>query len=217
MTTTPSEQTPPGPGRAGPSSLLTAIGPRGAIAGGLVLALAIALATLRPEVNPPPDTVGVVPEQTTTTLLEFLPDTDPPDPTAEPTVPPRSLFGGDPCTALVAVDFTLVIGGIARGELVDVAPLSDDTCGFLIIVADQEFNISVQAVDVSTFGKPPGDEERTALVDIGESAYGVASEAGYAVWVKVDNGYFVVIAPDQPTAIHLAKAAVGRADPTVTE
>ena len=171
----------------------------------------------RPESESPPDTVGVVPEQTTTTLLEFIPDTDPPDPTAEPTVPPRSLFGGDPCTALVAVDFTLVIGGVARGELIDVAPLTDDTCGFVVVVADQQFNISVQAIDGSTFGRlPANDEERTALANIGESAYGVAGDAGYEVWVKVDNGYFVVIGPDQPTAIHLARAAVKRADPTQT-
>lgn len=194
--------------------LLAAIGVRGAVAAALALAVAITLAMCRPESSEPPDTVGVVPDQSTTTLIELIPDTDPPDPTAEPTPPPRSLFGGDPCAALVAVDFTLVIGGIARGVLIDVAPLTDDTCGYLIAVADQQYNISVQAVDVSAFGRQPGDdEERTALVDIGLSAYGVDGEAGYAVWVQVDNGFFVVTAPDQPTAIHLAEAAVGRADP----
>lgn len=212
MTTPPSE-----PASPRPPGLLEVIGVRGAIAGALALAVAITLVMCRPESESPPDTVGVVPEQTTTTLLEYVPDTDPPDPTAAPTVPPQSLFGGDPCTALVAVDFTLVIGGVARGELIDVAPLTDDTCGFLVGVADQQFNISVQAIDATTFGRQPADdEERTALVDTGLSAFGVAGEAGYEVWVKVDNGYFVVTAPDQPTAMHLARAAAKRADPTQT-
>ena len=197
-----------------PTSLIEAIGVRGAIAGALALAVAIVLVTSRPEESTPPDTVGVVPEQTTTTLLEFIPDTDPPDPTAEPTVPPGSLFGGDPCTALIAEDFTVVIGGLGRGELVDASPLSDDECGYLVIVVGQEYNISVQAIDRSAFGRTPAEGEvRTALTNIGLAAYLVPVDADFSVWVKVSNGYFVVTAPDRELALQLAKDAAARAEP----
>jgi len=196
-----------------PTSLIGAIGVRGAIAGALALAVAIALATCRPEESTPPDTVGLVPEQSTTTLLEFIPDTDPPNPTVEPTVPPNTLFGGDPCLALVAQDFTLVIGGRGRGQLVDAGPLSDDECGYLVIVVGQEYNISVQAIDANAFGHTPAEGEvRTALTDIGLAAYLVPVDADFTVWVKVSNGYFIVTAPDQALALHLAAAAAGRAD-----
>lgn len=201
-----------------PSSLFEAIGARGVIAGGLALAVAIALATCRPEETNPPDTVGVVPEETTTTLLEFIPDTDPPDPTAVPTVAPQTLFGGDPCLALTAEDFTVVIDGRGRGQLVDVGALSDDTCGFVVIVVGEEYNISVQAIDQTAFGRPPADDEvRTALADIGLAAYIVPVDFDFTVWVKVSNGYFVVTAPDRELALHLAKAAARRAaDPADT-
>jgi hypothetical protein len=194
--------------------LFEAVGIRGAIVGIVALLVAIAVVTFRAtESTAPTDTVGLVPEQTTTTLLEFVPDTDPPDPTAEPTPPPNSLFGGDPCRSLVAEDFTLVIAGLGRGRLVDASPLSDDTCGFVVIVVGQEFNMSVQAIDATAFGRPPADDEiRIALADIGLAAYSVVLDAEYSVWVKVDNGYFVVIAPDEATAIHLARAAARRAD-----
>ena len=199
-----------------PTSLFATVGVRGVIAGVLALAIAIALVMSRPEPVPTTDTVGVVPEETTTTLLEFLPDTDPPDPTAEPTAPPGSLFGGDPCTALVADDFArTVIGGVAAGVLVDFFPLDDDACGFLVSANAQEFNITVQAVDLSTFGRPPADNEnRLALSDIGLSAYGVAGDNDYAVWVKVKNGYFVVTTPDQTSALRLALIAANRDDAT---
>ncbi len=194
-------------------SLFEAVGIRGAIAGVLALLLAIFVVTCRPKEEAPPDTVGVVPEETTTTLLQFIPDTDPPDPTAEPTVPPDTLFGGDPCRSLVAQDFTVVIGGLGRGQLVDASPLSDDACGFVVIVVGQEYNISVQAIDGTAFGRPPlADEERTALTDIGLAAYLVPVDADFTVWVKVSNGYFVVTAPDQALALHLAAAAARRAD-----
>jgi len=196
-----------------PTALFAAIGVRGAIAGALALAVAITLVVARPESSAPSDTVGVVPEETTTTLLEFIPDTDPPDPTAEPTVPREFLFGGDPCAALVVEDFTVVIDGRGRGQLIDAAPLSDDTCGFVVVVAGQEYNISLQALDAGAFGRPPAaDEVRTAISGIGLAAYGVAIDGDYSVWVKVDNGYFVVIAPDATTARHLAAAAAQRAD-----
>ena len=197
-----------------PTSLIEAIGVRGAIAGALALAVAIVLVTSRPEESTPPDTVGVVPEQTTTTLLEFIPDTDPPDPTAEPTVPPGSLFGGDPCAALIAEDFTVVIGGLGRGELVDASPLSDDECGYLVIVVGQEYYISVMAFDRSAFGRTPAEGEvRTALTNIGLAAYLVPVDADFSVWVKVSNGYFVVTAPDRELALQLAKDAAARAEP----
>ena len=201
-----------------PQSLFEAIGVRGAIAGGLALAVAIALVTCRPTEEIPPDTVGVVPEQTTTTLLVFIPDTDPPDPTAEPTVPPQTLFGGDPCRALVAEDFSVVIAGRGRGQLVDASPLSDDSCGYLVVAVGQEYNISVQALDPTAFGRPPADDEdRTALTDIGLAAYIVPVDLDFTVWVKVSNGYFVVTAPDRAFALHLAAAAAERAaDPADT-
>lgn len=194
--------------------MFEAVGVRGAIAGVLALGLAIALVTCRPDAAAPPDTVGeVVNETTPTTLLVFVPDTDAPDPTGEPTVPPQFLFGGDPCRSLVASDFTVVIAGLGRGQLIDASPLSDDTCGFVVIVVGQEYNISVQAIDRTLFGQRPApDEVRTVLNGIGVAAYGVAIENGYSIWVKVDNGYFVVIAPDAETARHLAIAAARRAD-----
>jgi|GEM_PF-3435008 len=197
-----------------PTSLFQAVGVRGAIAGVVALTLAIVLVTCRPEPSTPTDTVGAVVDETVpTTLLEFVPDTDPPDPTAEPTVPPLTLFGGDLCRALVAQDFTLVIAGLGRGRLIDASPLSDDMCGYVVVVVGQEFNMSVQAIGGSAFGRPvAADEERTALTDIGLSAYGVPLDAEYSVWVKVANGYFVVIAPDADTARHLAIAAARRAD-----
>ncbi len=186
---------------------------RGAIAGVLALTLAILLVTCRPKDEIPSDTVGVVPDETTTTLLQFIPDTDPPDPTAEPTVPPDTLFGGDPCLALVAQDFTVVIGGLGRGQLIDAGPLSDDECGYVVIVVGQEYNISVQAIDSSAFGRPPlANEVRTALTDIGLAAYLVPVDADFTVWVKVANGYFVVTASDKELALHLAKAAAERSD-----
>lgn len=194
-------------------SLFEAVGVRGAIAGVLALTLAIFVVTCQPKDSTPSDTVGVVPDQTTTTLLAFIPDTDPPDPTAEPTVPPDTLFGGDPCLALVAQDFTVVIGGLGRGQLVDASPLSDDACGYVVIVVGQEYNISVQAIDGTAFGRPPlADEVRTALTDIGLAAYLVPVDADFTVWVKVANGYFVVTAPDRELALHLAAAAAKRAD-----
>ena len=197
-----------------PGSLFETVGIRGVMAGVFALAIAIALVMCRPEPAATPDTVGAVPEETTTTLLEFLPDTDPPDPTAPPTAPPGSLFSGDPCTALVADDFArTTIGGVATGVLVDFFPLDDDACGFLVSVNAQEFNITVQAVDFSAFARPPEDnEDRLALSDIGQSAYGVAGDSDYAVWVKVANGYFVVTTPDQTSAIRLALIAANRAD-----
>lgn len=194
-------------------SLFEAVGVRGAAAGVLALGLAIALVTCRQETTAPSDTVGVVPEATTTTLLEFVPDTDPPDPTAEPTVPLEFLFGGDPCRALTAVDFTVVIGGLGRGQLIDAGLLSEDECGYLVIVVGQEYNISVKAIDGAAFGRPPADdEERTALTGIGLAAYIVPVDAVFTVWVKVDNGYFIVTAPDEELALHLAEAAARRAD-----
>ena len=111
---------------------------RGGIAGVVALGIAIALVTCRSDAKSATDTVGVVPEETTTTLLEFVPDTDAPDPTAEPTVPPQFLFGGDPCRALTAEDFTLVSGGLGRGRLIDASPLSDDACGYRVIIVGQE-------------------------------------------------------------------------------
>ncbi len=195
-----------------PASLFETVGVRGVIAGVLALAIAIALVTCRPEAVPAPDTVGAVPEETTTTLLEFLPDTDPPDPTAEPTVPPGSLFDGDPCTALVADDFArTIIDGVTTGVLVDFSPLDDDACGYIVSVFELQYNITVQAVDFSTFGRPPADDEdRLALTDIGQSAYGVAGEEDYSVWVKVANGYFVMTTPDQTSAMRLATIAANR-------
>ena len=196
-----------------PASFIEAIGVRGAIAGALALAVAIVLVTHRPQEATPPDTVGAVPEETTTTLLAFIPDTDPPDPTAEPTIPPGSLFGGDPCTALIADDFTVVIAGLGRGELVDASPLADDECGYLVLVAGQEYNVSVKAIDGSAFGRPPAEGEvRTALTDIGLAAYLVPVDADFSVWVKVTDGYFVVTAPDKPLALQLAKDAATRAN-----
>lgn len=218
MSDSPAPQ-PSRPRSSKPPTLFEAVGIRGAIAGVLVLGLAIALVTCRDETAAPPDTVGVVGIETTpTTLLEFVPDTDPPDPSIEPTVPPQSLFGGDPCASLVAADFNIVIAGLGRGQLIDASPLSFDMCGFLVRVADQEFYISVQALDPTSFGRPPAEgEERIALTNIGLSAYGVAVEEGYSIWVKVANGYFVVIAPDPDSARHLAVAAARRSDdPAVT-
>ena len=146
-------------------------------------------------------------------MIEFVPDTDPPDPTAEPTVPPEFLFGGDPCRSLTAADFTVVIGGRGRGQLIDASPLSFDECGYLVIVVGQEYNISVRAIDASAFGRTPAaNEERTALTGIGLAAYIVPVDATFTVWVKVANGYFVVTASDRALALHLAEAAADRAD-----
>ena len=61
-------RTPPKPG-----TMFEAIGVRGAIVGVLALSIAIALVTCRPEATAPTDTVGVVPEQTTTTLDRVRP------------------------------------------------------------------------------------------------------------------------------------------------
>lgn len=198
-------------------TLFEAVGLRGAIVGVVALGLAIALVTCRPEEEAPPDTVGVVPEATTTTLLEFIPDTDPPEP-SDPTVPPQFLFGGDTCRALEAVDFTVVIAGLGRGRLIDASPLTDDTCGYLVIVVGQEFNITVQAIDGTAFGRTPAEgEDRTPLPDIGLAAYIVPVDDVFTVWVKVANGFFIVTAPDEELALHLAEAAVERADDPADE
>lgn len=197
-------------------SLVETIGVKGVIAGALTLAVAITLAMCRPEQSTESqDTVGVVPEQTTTTLIEFVPfDTDPPDPTAEPTVPPTFLFGGDPCSALTALDFSrTIIDGVTVGTLIDFSPLSDDACGYLVSVGEFDYNITVQAVDRQAFIQPPAEgEDRVALTDIGIAAYGVALNGEYSVWVQVTNGYFVVISPDQASATDFAILAARRAN-----
>ncbi len=199
-----------------PEVLPAAITVRGAIAALLAVSLVVGVVTCRSQSVPAPDTVGIVVDETTpTTLLSFIPDTDPPDPTAEPTVPPGTIFGGDPCAALTAEDFAAVpFVGLGRGVLVDVSPLDDDRCGFLVQVADQQFNISVQVVTVREYGSAPADgEERVALTGVGRSAYSLSrSSTAFEVWVQVDNGYFVVVSTDAISALRLARRAAERAD-----
>ncbi|MBI4884508.1 MAG: hypothetical protein HY826_10700 [Actinobacteria bacterium] len=199
-----------------PQALPAAISVRGALAAFLAVSLVVGVVTCRSQTTPVPDTVGIVVDETTpTTLLSFVPDTDPPDPTAEPTVPPGTIFGGDPCVALVAEDFAATaVAGLGPAVLVDTSPLSEDRCGFLVAVADQQFNISVQVVTVREYGKAPADDEdRVAITGVGRSAYSVArSDTEFEVWVQVDSGYFVVVAPDAASASRLARRAAQRAD-----
>lgn len=196
-------------------ALPSAFGVRSALVALLFVSVAVGLVTCRGEPAPPLDTVGFVASETVpTTLLPFVIDTTPPDPTAEPTVPPDTLFAGDTCLALDASDFANInFAGLGNGVLIDASPLSDDWCGFLVRAGNDVFDVSVQASSVEEFGQPPAsDEERIALTNIGLSAYRVApAEDVFQVWVKVANGYFIVTAPDARTAERLAAAATKHA------
>ena len=172
-----------------------------------------ALAACHAESADPTDTVGVVPiESAPTTLLPVVVDTLPPD--ISTTLPQNLLFGGDPCAALVATDFTRVaIGASGTGDLIDQAPLSDDTCGYYVRLGRDEITIIVRARAASDLEVPGADGSAP------ESIAGLGLEANvrelvdgtFDVIVHVANGWFSVNSLDRESAVAFAERAVERA------
>ena len=164
----------------------------------------------------PPGTVGVVPVASEVgTLLPVLADTVPPDITV--TIAPGTLFGGDPCMALVADDFrSVTIGGVATGTLTSTSVLSEDTCGYDVRVRGDDVLVVVQVESADSFDNPVTTaQEIDKFDDIGEEAIGVArGDDRYEVIVRVSNGYFSVATPDRASARALAIVAAERAEQT---
>ena len=161
----------------------------------------------------PPDTVGAVPPASDAgTLLPVQPDTVPPDNTA--TIAPGTLFGGDPCTALVDTDFrSVTIAGVSKGTLTAFGLLGEDACGYDVRAGGSDYQVIVQAVSVDDFDHPVTTaQEIDKFDDLGEEAIGVArGDDRYEIIVRVGNGYFGVTSPDKASARALAAKAVERA------
>lgn len=161
----------------------------------------------------PPDTVGAVPlVSEVATLLPVPADTLPPDNTA--TVPPDTIFGGNPCTALTEDDFrSVVLAGAGRGTLLSSSLLAEDTCGFEVRAGGEDFQIIVQVVSSDQFDHPVTTaQEIDRFSDLGEEAIGVArGDDQYEVLVRAANGFFGVTTPDEASARALAAKAVERA------
>jgi len=202
---------------------------------GVVLALGVlAAACADAPAAEPSDTVGQLPEPTDIgTISPIIVETLPPD--LEGTAPPGSIFGGDPCTALVPADFTQVtFNAVGSGTLVDAFPPSIDSCQFTVEVGDDQYVVVVQIRTQSEFespqGTPPPDtspidsspiDTATStsaaevtpdeIDDVGNAAVGVTQGTEYEVIVEVDNGWFSVRTPDATSATYLAGRAATRA------
>jgi hypothetical protein len=161
----------------------------------------------------PPDTVGVVPIVSDAgTLLPVLPDTLPPDNTA--TIPPDTIFGGNPCAALEEADVrSVTFAGSGRGTLTSFSLLAEDTCGYEVRAGGNDYQIIVQVVSNDQFDHPVTTaQEIDRFSDLGEEAIGVArGDDHYEVLVRVPNGFFGVTTPDEASARALAAKAVERA------
>ena len=163
--------------------------------------------------EPPPGTVGPVPEPSgPDTLLPVIPDTAPAD--VSTTLPPDVLFGADMCLALSAEDFRGVrFGSSTSGRLVQILRVSEDSCQFDVSVGSDVYPVLVRARSQPDFVAPTeGDEEIEELDGPGLVARGVQFEDRYEVTVKVENGFFAVSAPTRDAALELAARAVPRAD-----
>lgn len=181
----------------------------------------------------PPGTVGALPTPPTPpTLLPVVTGTDVVD---TGTVPPGTLFGGNPCSALTdsilrgaaslvppaATDPTLPDDELGAGvtAVVTVDPADDgpvttvavsaDACAFQV-TDPVRYTALVRVIGVFDYETP----DLEALSGIGVEAKGgvVNGDAGdrYVVLVKVDDGWFSLEAPDRATALRLARAAAGR-------
>jgi hypothetical protein len=161
--------------------------------------------------------IGVVAPDTEPSVV---PLTQPPDVT--PTVPAGTLFGGDPCTALVAADFShTVIAREGTGNLTDSGALDADSCGYTVHAGSKDFTVTVEAITASEFAKPAVTVGATPdgsvppraepLDGIGLAAKGIDLGATYQVVVQVKNGFFAVTAPDGASCRSLAAAAVRHA------
>lgn len=160
----------------------------------------------------PPDTVGPVPVATVVdTLLPVVADTLPVDNTA--TIAPETLFGGEPCNALVAGDFSITFAGVAIGKLTGFTTLAEDACGYDVRAGGTDYVVIVQAETADDFDHPVTTAQAIdKFSDIGEEAIGVArGDDSYEVLVRVSNGYFSVTSPDKGSARALAAAAADRA------
>ncbi len=163
----------------------------------------------------PPDTVGAVPvDSETDTLLPVLADTLPADVTV--TIPPGTLFGGEPCSALVEADFrNVTFTGLGRGTMTAQTMLGEDVCGYDITAGSAQFVVIVKAKSADDFDHPVTTAQQIDQLDgLGEEAIGVRrGDDAYEVIVRMSNGYFSVTTPDKASARALAAVAAGRALP----
>lgn len=197
----------------------------------VALLLAVGCSGADPE-SLPPGTVGALPPPPTPpTLLPVVTGTDVVD---TGTVPPDTLFGGNPCSALTdsdlrsaaslvppaATDPTLPDDDLGTGvtAVVTVDPADDgpvttvavsgDACAFQ--VSDPvRYTALVRVIGVFDYESP----DLEMLSGIGIEAKGgalVEGDSRYTVLVKVDDGWFALEAPDRTTATRLARAAAGR-------
>ena len=172
----------------------------------------------------PSETVGQLPEPTDIgTISPVIVETLPPD--LEGTAPPGSIFGGDPCTALLPADFTQVtFDAVGSGTLIDTFPPSIDACQFTVEAGDEQYVVVVQIRTEAEFDTPvpdttaPVDTADTTpevviedIDDVGNAAVGVTRGDQYEVIVAVDNGWFSVRTPDATSASYLAGRAATRA------
>jgi len=178
-----------------------------------VCGLAVACHTESPDDPVVLGTVGEIPEASVTTLLPEVVITDP---GLTSSLPPGIMFAGDPCSALVAADFTTVsIDGLAPGTLVDSGLLSPDTCGYTVESGRSSFVIEVAARTQQDFEQPEQagatTSEPVAGIGLGAVSY-QRPDRRHVVIVQVANGYFSVTAPDAASAAELALIAVDRAE-----
>jgi hypothetical protein len=183
-----------------------------------VVCMVLLLAACSGGAEPTGGSSGGLPEPSEPdTLLPVPNDTQPPDVTDS--FPPDALFGGDVCTALTEDEIARVsIDGRGAGRVTDVAPLSEDSCRYLVKVGSREYDVIVQVQSPSDFLNPGGTDEVVDELDgPGLAARGVThvTETGeeYEVIVKVENGFFSVTTPDQASATTLATKAEPRANP----
>lgn len=181
----------------------------------------------------PPGTVGALPTPPTPpTLLPVVTGTDVVD---TGTVPPDTLFGGNPCSALseaelrgaaalvppAATDPTVpddeLGAGVTAAVTVDPADdgpvttvaVSGDACAFQV-TEPVRYTALVRVIGVFDYETP--DLEMLSGIGVEAKGGAVGEEDGdrYVVLVKVDDGWFSLEAPDRATATRLARAAAGR-------
>ena len=178
----------------------------------VVLSSSVVLVACSGTNEQPPDTVGAVPlVSEVATLLPVPVETLPPDNTA--TVPPGTIFGGNPCTALTEEDFaSVVLAGAGSGTLSSSSLLAEDTCGFEVRAGGEDYQVIVQVASADEFDHPVTTAQPIdRFSELGEEAIGVArGDDRYEVIVRVSNGFFGVSSPDKASARALAAKAVER-------
>ena len=137
---------------------------------------------------------------------------------ADTTLPPNSVFGGDPCTALTADDIARVrLGAFGYGRLFRAQQPSSDSCLFLVLKGDQATTLLVKLISADTYNAPPAANETLLVVDgVGDDAEALTRDGSATVMVHVGERYVAVTAPDLDSATALARSIAPRITTPIT-